>query len=144
MKYASWILGAIILIFAASCNILNPTANQVTVEASVQYGNTCPVAVNLDGINGVTIVDGTYYTFPLVGTGSHVLNFSTYNPSPMCLPGANCIFVNPNTTNSGTNLGVTFDTVAGTIYVASVTQQSPPSSNPGQNTCNQLLVIPPQ
>lgn len=136
MKYASWILGAIVLIFAASCNVLNPTANQVTVETSNQYGNTCPVAVNLDGNNGVTIANGTYYTFPLVGTGSHVLNFSTYNPSPYCgTTGTNCIFVNGGTTNGGTNLGVTFNTVAGTIYVASVTQSG--------STCNTLLVTPP-
>jgi hypothetical protein len=136
MKYASWIFGAIVLIFAASCNVLNPTANQVTIEASNQYGNTCPVAVNLDGNNGVTIANGTYYTFPLVGTGSHVLNFSTSNPATVCSgTNTNCIFVNGGTTNNGTNLGVTFNTVAGTIYVASVTQSG--------GNCNDLLVTPP-
>lgn len=132
MKYASWILGAIFLIFAASCNVLNPTANQVTIETSNQYGNTCPVAVNLDGNNGVTISNGTYYTFPLVGTGSHTLNFSTYNPSPVCASGATCLFSNSNATTYST----TFNTNAGTIYVASVTQSG--------GNCNVLLVTPPQ
>ncbi|GEM_PF-2962056 len=136
MKYASWILGAIFLIFAASCNVLNPTANQVTIEASNQYGNTCPVAVNLDGNNGVTISNGTYYTFPLVGTGSHTLNFSTYNPSPVpscgSSGGANCLFSNSGAATYSTS----FNTVAGTIYVASVTQS-------GSN-CTALLVTPPQ
>ncbi|HXL72377.1 MAG TPA: hypothetical protein VN963_02020 [bacterium] len=134
MKYAIWILGAIFLIFAASCNVLNPTANQVTVEASVQYGNTCPVGVNLDGNNGVTISDGTYYTFPLVGTGSHTLNFSTSNPSPVpvCAGGSpNCFFSNSGAATYST----TFNTVAGTIYVASVTQS-------GSN-CTGLSVIGP-
>jgi hypothetical protein len=134
MKYASWILGAIILIFAASCNVLNPTANQVTVEASNQYGSTCPVAVNLDGNNGVTIANGAYYTFPLVGTGSHILNFTTSNPATLCSPGVNCVYTNPNST--GSSYSVTFNTNAGTIYVASVTQTS--SSN-----CGGLSVIGP-
>lgn len=130
MKYASWIFGAIFLIFAASCNVLNPTANQVTIEASNQYGNTCPVGVNLDGNNGVTITNGTYYTFPLVGTGSHTLNFSTSNPSPTC-NGSNCMFSNSGAATYST----TFNTNAGTIYVASVTQSG--------GNCNVLLVTPP-
>jgi hypothetical protein len=131
MKYAIWILGAVFLIFAASCNVLNPTANQVTVEASVLYGNTCPVGVNLDGNNGVTITNGTYYTFPLVGTGSHILNFSTSDPSPVCSgSGTHCLY-----SNGTASYSTTFNTVAGTIYVASVTQSG--------GSCNVLLVTPP-
>jgi len=113
MKYAIWTLGAMLIIFAASCNLLNPTANQATVEASNQYGNSCPVSVNLDGNNAVLIQNGTFYTFPLVNSGSHTLNFST---SGTC--SSNCIFTNSNAVTFST----TFNTNAGTVYVGTVKQ----------------------
>lgn len=118
MKYMIWTLGMAIVIFTASCNLLNPTANQVTIEASNKYGGSCPVIVNLDGNNTVTINNGTFYTFPLVSPGSHTLNFSTN--SSQC--GGSCIFQNTGTTNSGTNFSATFNTNAGTIYVGTVNQ----------------------
>jgi hypothetical protein len=131
MKYVIWVFMAIVLIFGASCNVLNPTANQVTIETSNQYGNSCPVIANLDGNNTVTIGNGSFYQFPLVSPGSHTLNFSTYNPSPTC-NGSNCLY-----TNSGAaTFSTTFNTSAGTIYVASVTQAV--SSN-----CSGLSVIGP-
>jgi hypothetical protein len=114
MKYAMWILGAAFLIFAASCNVLNPTANQATVEASNQYGGTCPVIVNLDGNNAVTVVNGSFYQFPLVGPGSHTLNFSTIGQSSS--GGPNCIFTN----NNNANFSTTFNASGGTIYVGTV------------------------
>jgi hypothetical protein len=133
MKYVIWVFGAIFLIFGASCNVLNPTANQVTIEASNQYGNSCPVSVNLDGNNEALISNGTFYQFPLVGPGSHILNFVTFNPSPVCSPSSTgCIYTNDNSPN----YSVTFNTTAGTIYVASVTQAA--SSN-----CAGLSVIGP-
>jgi hypothetical protein len=132
MKYASWIFGAIFLIFAASCNVLNPTANQVQIDASVLYGGTCPVGVNLDGNNGVTIGDGGQEQFPLVSPGSHVLNFSTSNPATVCSgSNTNCFYGN----NNQASYSVTFNTTAGVLYVASVTQSG--------SACNGLSVIGP-
>jgi hypothetical protein len=110
-----------ILAFAANCNVLNPTANQATVEASNQYGNSCPVIVNLDGNYAVTIANGSFYQFPLVSPGSHTLNFSTYNPSPTCQNG-NCTFTNSGSTNNGTNFSTTFNATSGTISVGTVKQ----------------------
>src|ERR1700722_15639701 len=98
MKYMIWTLGAALMIFAASCNLLNPTANQVTIEASNKYGGSCPVIANLDGNNAVTIANGTFYTFPLVSPGSHTLNFSTNGNGGY---GSNCIFQNSGTANNG-------------------------------------------
>jgi type 1 fimbria pilin len=116
MKYAMWILGAVFLIFAASCNVLNPTANQVQIEASNQYGDTCPVIVNLDGNNTVTITNAGVEQFPLVSPGSHTLNFST---NGTCSSN-NCMFDN----NGSANYSVTFNTSAGTIYVGTVKTDS--------------------
>jgi len=115
MKYMIWTLGAALVIFAASCNLLDPTANQVTIEASNKYGGGCPVIVNLDGNNAVTIANGTFYTFPLVSPGSHTLNFSTNGNGGY---GSNCIFQNNNSQNYST----TFNTSAGTPYVGVVNQ----------------------
>jgi len=115
MKYAMWILGAVFLIFAASCNVLNPTANQVQIEASNQYGDTCPIIVNLDGNNTVTISNAGVEQFPLVSPGSHTLNFSTNGTCS-----GNCIFDN----NGSPNYSVTFNTSAGTIYVGTVKTDS--------------------
>lgn len=128
MKYVIWMLGALFLIFGASCNVLNPTANQVTIETSNQYGNSCPVIASLDGNNTVTITNGSFYQFPLVGPGSHTLNFSTNSTCNS----ANCIFTNDQSVTYNT----TFNTNAGTIYVASVTQAT--SSN-----CSGLSVVGP-
>jgi hypothetical protein len=123
MKYVSWIFGALFLIFGASCNILNPTANQVTVNASNEYGGVCPVVVNLDGNNTVTITNGQFYQFPLVGPGSHSLNYST---TGQCNSG-NCNFGGGSATTV-----VSFNAVAGTIYVGAVTQSG--------SSCNNLSV----
>jgi hypothetical protein len=120
MKYMIWTLGAVFMVFAASCNLLNPTASQATVEASNQYGNSCPVIVNLDGNNAVTIANGTFYTFPLVGAGSHTLNFSTNGTS--C---GTCHFDNNGTPNYST----TFNANSGTVYVGTVKTDST------SNTC---------
>ncbi len=116
MKYAIWMFGAVILILGASCNLLNPTANQVTVEASNEYGNTCPVIVNLDGNNTVTISNGSFYQFPLVGPGSHTLNYSTIGQ---------CASNNCNFGGGSATTIVNFNTTAGTIYVGAVTQNGP-------------------
>ena len=116
MKYAMWILGAVFLIFAASCNVLNPTANQVQIEASNQYGDTCPVIVNLDGNNTVTITNAGVEQFPLVSPGSHTLNFSTIGS---CVGGTgSCLFSNSNATTFST----TFNANSGTVYVGTVKQ----------------------
>ncbi len=126
MKCFIWILGAVFILFAAGCSLLDPTANQSTIEASNQYGNSCPVVVNLDGSNAVTIANGTYYTFPLATAGSHTLNFSTFNPNPVCASGTNCIFTNNNTASYST----TFDTTGGHVYVGMVKQNG---------NCNDLV-----
>jgi hypothetical protein len=127
MKYMIWTLGAAIVVFAASCNLLNPTANQVTIEASNKYGGSCPVIANLDGNNAVTIANGTFYTFPLVSPGSHTLNFST--TGSQC--SSNCVFQNSGATNNNQNFSTTFNANAGTIYVGTV--------NGGSNTCFDLV-----
>jgi hypothetical protein len=111
MKYAIWILGAMVLVFAASCSLLNPTANQVTVEVSNQSGSSCPVTVNLDGNNGGVIATGSSYTFPLVSSGSHTLNFSTGGSCS-----GSCQFTNNNTVNYST----TFPTTGGNVYVGTI------------------------
>jgi hypothetical protein len=111
-----------VLIFAASCNVLNPTANQATVEASNQYGNSCPVIVNLDGNNAVTIANGSFYQFPLVGPGSHTLNFSTTGTCS-----GNCVFDN----NGSANFSTTFNATSGTISVGTI-------KTDGSNSCRMI------
>ena len=113
MKYFVWILSLVFLILTASCNLLNPTANQATVEASNQYGGGCPVIVNLDGSNTVTISNGTFYTFPLVSSGSHTLNFSTNGNGGNS---SNCVFSN----NGQSSYSTTFNTTSGNVYVGTV------------------------
>jgi hypothetical protein len=118
MRFIIWSLGAALMIVAASCSLLNPTANQATVQASNQYGNSCVIAVNLDGNNPVTISNGTWYTFPLVSPGSHTLNFWTSNPSSVCTSGANCVFSN----NNSVTFSTTFNASSGDVYVGTVKQ----------------------
>jgi hypothetical protein len=130
MKYVIWVFGAIFLIFGVSCNVLNPTANQVTIEASNQYGGACVVIASLDGNNTVTIAGGSFYQFPLVGPGSHTLNFQTNNVSQTTCN--NCLFTN----NGSVTYNTTFNTSAGTIYVASVSQTV-------STACNGLTVVGP-
>ena len=129
MKYSIWILGAIFLIFGASCNILNPTANQVTIETSDETANACPIAINLDGNNAITFTaGGQTNTFPLVSPGSHTLNFST-SGSVTCSgssTGVGCQYSGGAVTYSST-----FNTTAGTVYVGAVTQGG---------SCNDLVV----
>lgn len=113
MRYFVWAFCAVFLFLAASCNLLDPSSNQVTVQASNQYGGGCPVIVNLDGNNAVTISNGTFYQFPLVGSGSHTLNFSTNGNGGNS---SNCVFSN----NSQANFSTTFNTNGGNVYVATI------------------------
>jgi hypothetical protein len=108
MKFLVWALGLTLLTLAASCNLLDPGANQVTVEASNQSGSSCPVTVNLDGNNTVLVSTGTFYTFPVVSSGSHTLNFST--------SGSGCVYNN----NNNQNYADTFNTSGGNVYVGTV------------------------
>ncbi len=108
MRYFVWAFCAAFLFFAASCNLLNPTANQVTVQASNQYGGGCPVIVSLDGNNTVTIGQGAFNQFPLVSPGSHTLNFQTN--------GSGCVYNN----NNSQNYNDTFNTSSGNVYVGTV------------------------
>jgi hypothetical protein len=68
------------------------------------------------------------YEFPLVGPGSHTLNFSTSN-SVTCngINGVSCLYSQTNAVTYST----TFNTNAGTIYVAAVSQGG---------SCNDLVV----
>jgi hypothetical protein len=122
MRFFIWTLGAVLMLLSASCDLLNPTSNQSTIQASNQYGNSCPIVANLDGNNSVTIGNGTFYTFPLVGAGNHTLNFST---SGTC-SSANCVFSNGSSSQS-----VNFNTVGGKIYVGTVKQNG--------GSCNTLI-----
>jgi hypothetical protein len=113
MKYMIWTIAAVFMVLAASCDLLNPTANQATVEASYISGS-CGITVNLDGNNSATLNVGSYNTFPLVGAGSHTLNFSTGGQ----VSGHNCVF-----TNSGnTNYSATFNAQGGKVYVGTISE----------------------
>ena len=131
MKYVIWVLGAVIIISAASCSLLNPTATQVTVQVSNQSGSSCPVTVNLDGntSQALIVATGTYQTFPLVNAGSHTLNFSTGN---YCTAGGTCMFYNTSTPAS--TYSATFNTTGGNVYVGTIKQ-----STAANNNCNQLI-----
>jgi hypothetical protein len=118
MRYFIWALSLTLLIFAASCNVLDPAANQVTVEASNVSGICCPVVVNLDGNNTVTIGSGSNYTFPTTGSGSHTLNFSTYNGASGC--SGSCVYAN----SGSSSYSKTFNTSGGNLYVGAVTQST--------------------
>src|ERR1700722_19395758 len=96
MRFFIWTMGAVLMLLSASCDLLNPTSNQSTIQASNQYGNSCPIVANLDGNNAVTISNGTFFTFPLVGAGNHTLNCST---SGTC-SSANCVFSNGSSSQS--------------------------------------------
>ncbi len=115
MKYFVWACALTVLVFAANCNVLDPSGSQVSVEASNVSGICCPVIVNLDGNNTVTIGSGANFTFPTVSTGSHTLNFSTYNPSGCS--GGTCVYAN----SGSSNYSKTFDTTGGNLYVGAVT-----------------------
>jgi len=99
-----------------------PTPYPPVVEVSNQYGGSCPVIVNLDGNNAVTIAGGTFYTFPTINPGSHTLNFST---------NGNCVGACTFSNNNSTAFSDTFTAADGIISVATVRQ--------GGSNCNVLI-----
>jgi hypothetical protein len=52
MRFFIWTMGAALMLLSASCDLLNPTSNQATVQASNQYGNSHTLNFSTSGTCG--------------------------------------------------------------------------------------------
>lgn len=125
--FLTWCLTlACLAALAMGCDLFNPQSSKVTIEVSNTYtGSGCTnFQANVDGGSNMSIGNGTYVTFPPVGTGSHTVNVSVGGG---CGPA--CAFQ-----NNSQNYGDSFNTTGGNVYVVKI--------SPG-SACQNLVVSGP-
>lgn len=87
-----------LLVMDYSCNILDPAANDGTIEVSTsQYTGGCPISVQLDGGTQFPVGAGSLYSFPPSSPGNHTLTIIASSSTSSNCTGTCSINGNGNT-----------------------------------------------
>jgi hypothetical protein len=128
------VLSLTLMSLSLGCGLFSPQSSKATIEISyptsgnVGSSTGCSIAVNLDGVNTVTVGYGSVYTFPLANSGTHTVNL---NPEGNACNSSPCTISGSSSTG---NYADTFQANSGDLYVVLVTMNSP---------CNSLSVSGP-